>query len=157
MQTEIIQLHSLQEICAALTRFAPTLPSLSGGPSVRQTFAEKFYKYGVVLALRDVDEITAFAAFYCNDLQKRCGYLSMLAVMPEARGCGNGKKLLAHVCRSCREAGMSRLKLEVSNANEPAMRLYKSMGFVMSAECTDHSVYMEKELQDCEQYGRVVQ
>ena len=146
VQTQIVQLHSQEEICATLARFADTLPSLSKGEAARQAFAEKFCQYATVVELRNADKIVAFAAFYCNDLQNKCAYLSMIAVLPEARGCGWGKLLLNQVCKMCREAGMSKLQLEVSRHNEVAKSLYKAMGFLSAGTETPTSVYLMREL-----------
>jgi GNAT superfamily N-acetyltransferase len=51
-----------------------------------------------------------------------------LAVIPEYRGCGVGRKLLAAVEEKARALGCTKVTLEVLEAN-PARKLYESMGF----------------------------
>jgi len=50
-------------------------------------------------------------------------------VAPEARGAGVGDALVAAVVAWARQAGHRRLRLEVADANEPAIRLYSRAGF----------------------------
>ena len=52
-----------------------------------------------------------------------------LAVIPERRGQGIGRALLAEAERRAREAGCCRLTLEVQESNERARGLYQSFGF----------------------------
>ncbi|VGO22017.1 GNAT family N-acetyltransferase [Pontiella sulfatireligans] len=53
-----------------------------------------------------------------------------LAVVPEFRGQGIGRKLLATAERKARARGCTRMKLEVRMDNIPAIRLYESLGYV---------------------------
>jgi GNAT superfamily N-acetyltransferase len=51
-------------------------------------------------------------------------------VAPEARGGGAGAALIREVVDWARAAGFGLLRLEVADANGPAVRLYSRMGFV---------------------------
>ncbi len=51
-------------------------------------------------------------------------------VAPEARGTGAGVALISSVVQWARSAGYQSLRLEVGDANAPAVRLYERMGFV---------------------------
>jgi GNAT superfamily N-acetyltransferase len=53
-------------------------------------------------------------------------------VVPELRGRGVGRALLAAVERKARESGCCKLTLEVLENNTPARRLYESCGFVQA-------------------------
>lgn len=55
-------------------------------------------------------------------------YLEDLFVMPEARGCGLGRALLAELARIAVERGCARLEWWVLDWNEPAIGFYRSLG-----------------------------
>lgn len=66
-------------------------------------------------------------------------YLSHIAVLPEHRGHGAGKLLLAEVVRIARARGAARVVLEVSPSHREATALYLSRGFADegTAQVTD--------------------
>ena len=55
--------------------------------------------------------------------------LRRMYVVPEARGLGVGKALLAWLLEAAREAGYGRIRLETGNRQEEALHLYKAAGF----------------------------
>ena len=55
-------------------------------------------------------------------------YLEDLYVMPEWRGHGFGKRLLAHLAALAVERGCGRLEWSVLDWNEPAIGFYKKLG-----------------------------
>lgn len=55
--------------------------------------------------------------------------VAKMAVTPECRGAGVGRKLLQAVIEAGRSAGAKRLSLETNHVLEPAIRLYESLGF----------------------------
>jgi ribosomal protein S18 acetylase RimI-like enzyme len=56
-------------------------------------------------------------------------YISDLAVLPEQRGRGLGRALLAEAERLARRLGATTLKINVLARNAPAWSLYRSAGF----------------------------
>lgn len=52
-----------------------------------------------------------------------------IAVTPEARGTGLGRRLLDHLVTAATHAGAEALLLEVRADNDPALRLYERAGF----------------------------
>ncbi|MBQ6570373.1 MAG: ribosomal protein S18-alanine N-acetyltransferase [Clostridia bacterium] len=56
-------------------------------------------------------------------------YIANIAVLPEARRCGIGKKLLTALCDYAKEAGAAEITLEVRQSNRAAIDLYVKMGF----------------------------
>ncbi len=52
-----------------------------------------------------------------------------MAVSPETRGQGIGRKLLEHVIQQSRERGATRLYLETNKKLENAVHLYAALGF----------------------------
>jgi len=67
------------------------------------------------------------------------GYVEDLAVNPEYRGLGIGRKLLEHGIQWSRESGFPGVMLETQDDNVPACMLYQSCGFVLSG--FDRNVY----------------
>ncbi len=55
--------------------------------------------------------------------------IEAVAVLPEARGRGVGRALMSQALEEARRAGRRRVALYVVEGNEPAVRLYASLGF----------------------------
>ncbi|MCB0103598.1 MAG: GNAT family N-acetyltransferase [Anaerolineales bacterium] len=67
------------------------------------------------------------------------GYIEDLAVNPEYRGMGVGRKLLERGIQWARETSHPGVMLETQNDNVPACTLYASCGFILSG--FDRNVY----------------
>jgi GNAT superfamily N-acetyltransferase len=63
-------------------------------------------------------------------------YLEDLFVVPEARGHGYGRQLLAHLARIAAERGCGRLEWSVLDWNQPAIGFYKKLGAVPMEDWT---------------------
>ena len=77
------------------------------------------------------DQPAGFALFFHNFstfLGQRGLYLEDLFVLPEWRGRGLGRMLLAHLARIAVERNCGRMKWSVLDWNEPAMRVYRGIG-----------------------------
>jgi GNAT superfamily N-acetyltransferase len=86
----------------------------------------------VVFACLDGTPV-GFALFFHNfsTFLGRPGiYLEDLYVLPEARGLGIGKRLLAWLARTALERGCARLDWAVLDWNEPSIGFYRSLGAV---------------------------
>ncbi|GIW12628.1 MAG: GNAT family N-acetyltransferase [Tepidiforma sp.] len=57
------------------------------------------------------------------------GHFGMLAVHPEAQGAGLGRLLIAEAERRAREAGCSRMELEVASPRTDLPRYYERLGY----------------------------
>jgi GNAT superfamily N-acetyltransferase len=82
-----------------------------------------------------------FALFFHNYstfLARRGLYLEDLFVLPEHRGAGVGRALLAHLARVAVERDCGRLEWSVLDWNAPAIRFYESLG---AAAMDDWTVY----------------
>jgi len=71
-----------------------------------------------------------------------------LAVLPEYRGRGIGRRLLEAVEQNAQKLGCCKVTLEVGQDNHLAKGLYRSVGFAetMSAEAAGAAVFMTKKL-----------
>jgi ribosomal protein S18 acetylase RimI-like enzyme len=56
-------------------------------------------------------------------------HLEDLFVDASARGSGLGRELVEAALERARERGCARIELDANEANEPALRLYRSVGF----------------------------
>ncbi len=61
--------------------------------------------------------------------QNGLGAIQNVGVVPEHRGKGVGRALLLKALQGFRSVGLDRVYLEVTASNEPAVRLYRSLGF----------------------------
>jgi GNAT superfamily N-acetyltransferase len=89
------------------------------------------------------DQPAGFALFFHNysTFLARPGiYLEDLFVIPEERGRGHGKALLACLARLAVERGCGRLEWSVLDWNEPSIRFYKALGAVPKDEWTIYRV-----------------
>ena len=84
------------------------------------------------VAIGEVDGVAqGFALFFHNfsTFEGKPGiYLEDLFVRPEARGCGLGKALLAHLAALAVERDCARLEWSVLDWNEPSIGFYKALG-----------------------------
>jgi len=60
---------------------------------------------------------------------RHAGRLGM-GLLPDYRGRGLGRKLAVQTIEAARQAGIERVELEVFASNEPAIHLYRTLGFV---------------------------
>jgi GNAT superfamily N-acetyltransferase len=109
-------------------------------PDLRQhLFGERPYAE-VVLAEHE-GAVVGFALFFHNFstfLGKPGIYLEDLFVVPEHRGRGCGKALLARLARIAVERGCGRLEWSVLDWNEPSIAFYRSLGAVAMDEWTQY-------------------
>ncbi len=87
-------------------------------------------KFRAVIAEWD-HQVAGYALFFgfYSTWEGRPGlFLEDLFVRPQFRGQGIGKGLLTHVARLARDEGCFGLRWEVLDWNQPAVRLYQSLG-----------------------------
>ena len=87
--------------------------------------------YAEVVLAEDAGAPVGFALFFhtfSTFLGQPGIYLEDLFVVPEARGRGVGRSLLAHLARLAEERGCGRVEWAVLDWNAPAIRFYESLG-----------------------------
>jgi GNAT superfamily N-acetyltransferase len=97
---------------------------------LRRTLFGDNPKAEVILGYYKNDPV-AFALFFYNYstfLGKPGIYLEDLFVLPEMRGKGFGKVMLAYLAKLAKERDCGRLEWSVLDWNEPALKFYKSIG-----------------------------
>ena len=87
--------------------------------------------FAEALLAEETGGVVGFALFfhdYSTFLARPGLYLEDLFVVPEHRGKGHGKALLAAVARLALERGCARLEWSVLDWNESALRFYGALG-----------------------------
>jgi GNAT superfamily N-acetyltransferase len=88
-------------------------------------------RYAEVLVAEEPGVVVGFALFFHNFstfLGKPGVYLEDLFVVPEHRGAGHGKALLARLAQIARDRGCGRLEWSVLDWNEPSIQFYRALG-----------------------------
>lgn len=86
-------------------------------------------------------EVAGYALFFhtfSTFVGQRGLYLEDLFVVPEHRGRGIGKRLLAHLAKLASERRCRRMEWAVLDWNESAIRFYKSIGAVPMGDWTTY-------------------
>jgi GNAT superfamily N-acetyltransferase len=100
--------------------------------------------YAEVLLAEDAPgRVAGFALFFHNFstwLGKPGIWLEDLFVLPEERGNGYGKALLARIARIAVERGCGRFEWSVLDWNEPSIQFYRSLGAVAMDEWTTYRI-----------------
>lgn len=95
------------------------------------------------LIAEDAGKPVGFALYFFNFstfLGRHGVYLEDLFVLPEARGAGAGKAILARLAQIALDNDCGRLEWSVLDWNEPAIKFYKSLGAVSMDEWTVNRV-----------------
>lgn len=106
----------------------------------------KISKYAVFLRATLGNCTAGYAAMYANDLKSGIAYITLICVKKAFRRRHIGDALLNMCEFEAKNNGMSKIRLEVRNANTGAVAFYKKNGFETEKECSDESSYMIKEL-----------
>ncbi len=109
-------------------------------PTLRAQLASDPPPFECVLAVEG-DTAVGFALFFStySTWRGRPGiWLEDLFVVPERRGEGIGKRLLAHLASLAVARECGRLEWTVLDWNEPAIRFYESLGARAMSEWTTH-------------------
>ena len=95
-----------------------------------EVLASKLEKYGTLSLIQKDGQIVAMCAGYINDLERRLGYISVVAVLPECSGRGYGWSVVYDFVRKAADAGMTAVHLYASPGNAAALKMYQKLGFV---------------------------
>jgi GNAT superfamily N-acetyltransferase len=92
------------------------------------------------VVIADVDGVPAGFALFFHSFSTFLGqpglYLEDLFVLPSHRGLGIGRRLMVHLAQLAVARGCGRFEWSVLDWNEPAIRLYRSLGAVGLDEWT---------------------
>lgn len=92
------------------------------------------------VVIAEADGVPAGFALFFRSFSTFLGkpglYLEDLFVLPDYRGLGLGKRLMVHLAQLAVSRGYGRFEWSVLDWNEPAIRLYRSLGAVGLDEWT---------------------
>ena len=108
--------------------------------------SQKFADYGNVIRATSEDVLLGFCAYYANDFDCYCAYLSMIIVVSAAQGMGVGKELLKSMICDCRTKGMRFIRLEVACDNHQAISFYTKNEFKLEKSVSNTTVQYILEL-----------
>ena len=139
--------YASEEDCALILRFIKELAAyeklseqvVASEELLREWIFEK--KKAEVLFACDGDKPVGFALFFHNfsTFLGRAGiYLEDLFVLPEYRGKGYGRALLAKLAQITEERGCGRLEWLCLNWNQPGIGFYLSLGAAPMDEWTTY-------------------
>lgn len=74
-------------------------------------------------------QLTGLVAAYCNDEQRCRAFITSVSVLPAWQGHGIASRLLRECVQFVRSAGFESIELEVHEANDAALGLYRKHGF----------------------------
>jgi len=77
------------------------------------------------------DRCRGFVAYYCNDINTKIAFITLVLVDPQDRGLGIGQALTAFVLNSAKLRGFHACRLEVKKSNIIAYNMYLSHGFYL--------------------------
>ena len=92
--------------------------------SIEQELSNKFARY---IVCKDGDKVIGFIGAWLIASE---GQITNLAVHPDYRKKGIGKKLMKSLISSLKEEDCNAITLEVRESNTVAKNLYKSLGFL---------------------------
>ena len=106
----------------------------------------KMLRFADFTVAAEAGEPVGLAVMYANDLRTRAAYITLFGVKDEYSRRGVGQMLLDACAELALSRGMDRIRLEVTDSNERAVRFYTKHGFVRTGACGEDSSYMEKTL-----------
>ncbi|MEP6651168.1 MAG: GNAT family N-acetyltransferase [Lapillicoccus sp.] len=95
---------------------------------------------------RDRDPVGSVGIWEDPETPSDASTLVAMYVAPRARGTGVGERLVRAVLDEAVARGRSRVVLEVTEGNDPAIRLYERMGFVFDG--TRHPLPRKPDLEE---------
>ena len=107
-----------------------------------EEYASKVLKNGVVLGIEEAGELCSASLFYCNDMQSRVAYLTLLGSLSHCSGKGYASILLDASVSYSKDCGMNEFTLDTNITNNKAIGLYSRKGFVIDS--VKDKVYMKK-------------
>lgn len=95
-------------------------------PWSRQAFAQSMQHDTLFVVAIKGEAVIGYCGMYCSFGE---GEITNVAVIPGEQGAGIGRKMMEYLLAQARDAGISRIVLEVRVSNERAIHLYEGLGF----------------------------
>lgn len=105
------------------------VPPLSGRVDIA-SYARKIATRATRFEAWHDDSLIGLVAAYCNDRDSRTAYVTSVSVLRGWMGKGIASQLMTRCLEHAKASQMTVVKLEVAQANAPAISLYEDKGFV---------------------------
>jgi ribosomal protein S18 acetylase RimI-like enzyme len=105
------------------------VPPLSGRVEIKG-YAKKIASKATRFEAWTGGTLVGLVAAYCNDQEKRIGYMTSVSVLREWTGQGIAARLVRLCVEHMKTLGVRQISLEVASGNMPAIKLYENSGFV---------------------------
>lgn len=146
MNVAFEKMTSAQEIYDLLIGFESIFTHLREKITSFEDYADKLSKKAEVVKSIIEGNSCGILVYYKNDQQNQVAYISLIGVLEEYRG-KNVADLLLEYCQSdARQAGMTKIKLEVDIDNCRAIAFYRKKGFEKVGNAGEQSIYMQKSI-----------
>lgn len=93
-------------------------------------YLQKLGEHAELVSESEGGRCLGFVAFYCNNLETRRAFITLVVVAPQDRAVGLGRELVSRVLDICRDRGFSTCGLEVRSDNTTAIAMYAGLGFL---------------------------
>jgi len=120
---------------------ADVIPALSSRHDL-DVYAAKIAGFADCLILRNGDEIGALCAIYCNNMETKAGFITLIAVERSLRKQGIAIKFLERTIEHARAKGMERIVSETHEKNRTTINLFGKFGFEILKTESDGAVFM---------------
>lgn len=109
-------------------------------------FITKITENAVLITQNSENKLVGLTVLYCNNVNEKKSYISLVGVLKEYRGLGLAKKMVINAITYAKNQNFSIIGI---HSNNPiAINLYLSLGFHIVEN--GERVYMEKKLSDDE-------
>lgn len=102
--------------------------------------------YAAFEKLRGKYQDVGYVAFYANDLDNQCAYISHIGVCREMQGKQIGSKLMEICLKEAELCGMRKIRLEVLKTNTKAISFYEKWRFEYESENKGDTCYLYRYL-----------
>lgn len=92
-------------------------------------YAKKITSKAVRIEAWSEDALIGLLAVYCNNMERRYGYITSISLLREWTRKGIASQLIEKCKKYVREIGFNRIELEVNCENVDATKLYVKNGF----------------------------
>ena len=124
----IMHLATLADLSALCAIEAACFPSQPSNISERMQHLLMDPNYKIFVAQKGGESIGKTHLYWQPDNVR----LTDIAILPAHQRCGFGSAMIAHCVRYCLEAHRHNINLDVETTNQPALKLYIQLGFVIN-------------------------
>ena len=144
---EIVKANSIKQVYDALKECAGDLhdQSLNNETDLKR-LSEKFFANGTVFTAYESEKIVGFIAYYRNNFEARCAYLSMIACKKKFWGKGIAAALYDKMYLDCKKNYFVKIRLQVAKDNMRAINFYRRRNFKFECSSDEKFDYYVTEI-----------